>query len=327
MIIFEKRVKEKQVEAAMPAKNGIYTATDLLNMEIKDIPKLWEPFFPSKGLVGLTGSSDCGKSMLLRQLAIAVVLQKDNFLGYPLHTKYGSALYVCTEDDLEGTAANLSSQIGNVDRQKVSNLKFVFDTNDLVKRLDGMLTEMPADVVILDTWSDTFIGNPNSWVDIRQNLSQLKTLYQKHGCLIVIIHHTVKNSEKNAPDKNKLNGSQAIEAKLRSLLELRNGTNADERLLYVLKSNYIPKEYKAEGLLLEINPKRLLFNNTGQKVPIQGFNGNAGKRIYDPTIWVPRMEELRNQELSFDKAWHILVENYGAKEVPGLTWFKNQAVK
>lgn len=312
-----------QKQLAKDIKVNVYTGTDLLNMEIKEIPKLWDPFFPVCGLVGFTGSSDCGKSMFLRQFAIAVSLSQKEFLGYPLRLKYSSAIYVCTEDDVDGVAANMQCQIGNADWNRVSGLRFLFDTQNLNRCLDEMLTKAPADLVVLDVWSDTFSGNPNNWVDVRQNLSPLKELARKHNCLIVLLHHTIKNSEKNAPDKNRLNGSQAIEAKLRSLLELRNGTNNDERLLFVLKSNYMPRGQKEEGMVLKINPKWLLFENTGKKISLSAQSN--GNKAYDPAVWWPRMKELRAAEgLSFEKAQKALADKFGEDSVPGITWFKKQ---
>lgn len=322
--VIETAEAQRQPDRQELSRKEVYSGTDLLNMGIKEIPKLWDPFFPVCGLVGFTGSSDCGKSMFLRQLAIAVSLHQKEFLGYPLRPKHGRGIYVCTEDDVEGIAAILHQQIGNADWKRISSLQFLFDAHDLLKRLDAMLTQAPADIVVIDVWSDIFTGNPNNWVDVRQNLSPLKDLSRRHNCLIVVLHHTTKNSEKNAPDKNKLNGSQAIEAKLRSLLELRNGTNPHERLLFVLKSNYMPREQKEEGLVLQINPKWLLFSNTGRKISLSGANTNVHK-AYDPAVWIPRMEKLRKTNgLSYEKARNTLVEQYGVDEVPGVTWFKNQ---
>ena len=57
------------------------TTADLLSSEFKDIPKLWDPFFPKTGIVSLVGSSDCGKSTLARNLAINIVLGKPSFAG------------------------------------------------------------------------------------------------------------------------------------------------------------------------------------------------------------------------------------------------------
>lgn len=299
----------------------VYSGTDLLNMNIKEIPKLWKPYFPVKGVVGLTGSSDGGKSTLLRQLAIAIALRKPDFIGCPLNIKYGRAIYVCTEDDFEGIAANLHKQAGDVKPEEFSNILFVFESLNVLRQLDEILSTTNVDLVVIDVWSDTYIGNPNSWVDVRQNLSKIKALANKYECLIAIIHHTVKNSEKSAPDKNKLNGSQAIEAKLRCLIELRKGDTVEERVLYVLKNNYMSDDEKSEGLVLQFHKDRLLFTKTDRKVFING--GDGGKK-YDTLKWVQRMTELKMATgFSFDRAREELVGMFAGENVPGVTWFKN----
>jgi hypothetical protein len=127
---------------------GFYSGTELLKMEIMEIPKLWEPFFPARGLAGLTGSSDCGKSMFLRQLAIAVSINDSEFLGFPLHLKHQRALYICTEDDYEGIAALLQKQRGNLEENRLSNLHFLFDTSDLFGKLSRFLEKNRVDLIV-----------------------------------------------------------------------------------------------------------------------------------------------------------------------------------
>lgn len=42
------------------------TAKQLIEMGVTELPMLVEPFFPKVGVAILAGSSDCGKSTLLR---------------------------------------------------------------------------------------------------------------------------------------------------------------------------------------------------------------------------------------------------------------------
>jgi len=320
----KKREPNTQEQNPQPYKT-IFSGEELLNMGITEIPKLWAPFFPIKGVVGLTGSSDCGKSIFCRQMAMAIALGQKDFLGFPLNIRYGSALYVCTEDDYESIAALLSKQAGSIDANSLFNLHFLFESKDLMNQVDAFLGKTKVDLVVLDVWSDTYTGNPNNWVDVRQNLSSIKELASKHDCLIAIMHHTVKNSEKQAPDKAKLNGSQAIEAKLRCLLELRNGEVENERILYTLKANYMSREEKAEGHLLTLNSERLLLVNSGKKVAKSGATGESLGKKYDVDLWVTRMKAVRDEKgLSYDNARKDLVESFSEDEVPSKGWFMNQ---
>ncbi|NPD47616.1 hypothetical protein [Lentimicrobium sp. S6] len=71
----------------------IFSATELLNRDVKEIPQLLEPILPKVGLCGFAGSSDTGKSSFLRQLAISVGLGEPKFLGFKLNAENKKAIY------------------------------------------------------------------------------------------------------------------------------------------------------------------------------------------------------------------------------------------
>lgn len=309
-------------QEARPKEKVFFTATELISMDIEKVPTLWNPFLPLRGLAGLTGSSDTGKSTFLRQLAMSVCTRQKEFLGYPLTVRSGNVLYVSTEDDKETTAASLGIQSAKAAKEKFQNLHFLFDCMDLIPKMETYLKSNPTDLVILDVWSDTFIGNPNSWVDIRQNLNKIKHIADTQNTLILILHHSVKNSEKSNPDKAKLNGSQALEAKLRSLLELRNGKQFNERVMYVLKNNSMPRDIKEQGLILNLDDKTRLFSYSGEKVSISQNTDNSNGVKYDREVWVPRMMALRKEDLSYEDARNQLLTVHKDESIPSLTWFK-----
>lgn len=89
------------------------TGEMLLNQKIEEIPCLVEPFLQQTGLACLAGSSDTGKSSLLRQLAVSVAAGKDDFLGFKLNSTQKSCIYVTTEDLQRETAYLLNRQSGN----------------------------------------------------------------------------------------------------------------------------------------------------------------------------------------------------------------------
>jgi hypothetical protein len=64
-----------------------------------------------------------------------------------------------------------------------------------------------------------------------------------------LIHHNNKGSKDNNPDKMNLNGSQAIEAKLRALLEIRE-INDNEKQLSIVKGNYNSSETKNRRIII-----------------------------------------------------------------------------
>ena len=123
------------------------TGEMLLNRNIRVIPTLLNPLLPKSGLVCLAGSSDTGKSALLRQLSMSVSAGLKTFLGMRLNTEHRSSIYVSTEDDETANAYLIARQ--NIDLklspQSLTGLRFMFDSEDVVTELDQRLTAHPAD--------------------------------------------------------------------------------------------------------------------------------------------------------------------------------------
>src|SRR5690349_13078408 len=146
-----KDFQEKKNERIGEMAYKIITGTDLLNMKEEEIPHLWYPFIPSMGLTALVGSSDVGKSSLLRQLAAAVALKKSEFLGFKLNAKHGRALYFSTEDSKIATSVALKRQIGqDVKPEDLGNLGFILNDDKAYNLISARLKENKHDLVIID---------------------------------------------------------------------------------------------------------------------------------------------------------------------------------
>lgn len=323
VVIVKANTKESPPQTPAILKKWM-SGEELLKLNIKEVPKLWDPFLVNVGLVGISGPSESGKSTLMRELAIAIANKKKSFLGYKLNARHNRAYAVLTEDGRLQTSANLNkSYAQDAENNLLANIFFLFDVEMLVKDLDEKLTSAPADLVIIDAWSDTFTGNINSLVDVRQDLNQLSKLAEKHECTIAIIHHNGKNSEKQTPDKNKLNGSQAIEAKLRCLLELRKGDSDNERVLSIVKSNYLSEKVKGISIILNHDPERHVFLNSGKTLDKSSLNEKIKISEYSVDLWVPRMLSYRNKfGTSYKDSVTALKKFYPNDSVPGETWFK-----
>jgi energy-coupling factor transporter ATP-binding protein EcfA2 len=303
-------------------------ANFLKHLNILEIPKLWNPIFPQIGVVGIIGPSDVGKSTFAKQLAIAIVSKETDFLGNPLNPKRCSVLYVSPEDGEEAVSSIMNKQAkDSVNDKNLTNLHFLFDGSQALEDIDEMLTEKPCDLVIIDPWSDVFFGNTNHLTEVRQNVSQFRELAVKHSTLILLIHHTSKNAEKYEPNKNRSNGSQGFEAKLRSLIDLREGKGDDERLLTIVKSNYLSKEIKKQAMVLNLDSETLLFSNTGKKQMISSPNEKNTK--YDKEVWLKRYTAIKSEfsTLSIEDIIGKLEKIYEGESVPRPTWFKENLKK
>ena len=126
---------------AIDGYKGMYDAFELYNLEIDNVPKLLDPFFQKVGLASLVGTSDSGKSTFLRQLSLSIVLQKETFIGCKLNCKSNKVIYVSTEDDSNSVSAAIRKQIqylmvqeNNLDFNLLKNLKFIFNTENLLDK-------------------------------------------------------------------------------------------------------------------------------------------------------------------------------------------------
>ena len=271
------------------------SAMKLLNMGIENIPCIVEPFLQKVGLACIAGSSDTGKSSLLRYLCMCVVSGKTEFLGFPIHSERKRAIYVSTEDDETAIAFLLRKQNKDIqiEPSNLDGLRFVFDTENILQTLDGMLTKQPADIVCIDAFTDLYGRSMNESNQVRGFLNDYSQLAQKHKCLVLFLHHCGKRTEELMPSKHNLLGSQAFEAKMRLVMELRSDM-ADTGLkhLCIVKGNYLPATEKNESYHLRFTDN-MTFINTGDRTPIENLvKTDDKKQKYE------RISELRSQGLT-----------------------------
>jgi RecA-family ATPase len=299
------------VAAPTSTNNGIYTLGELLDRPASEVPLLIAPFLQQQGVAMLAGSSDTGKSSFLRQLALAVVLENPTFLGFPIHALHHSAICVSTEDGDDAIAPLLKKQLSGqtIPNGACDRLRFVFNTDFLPMTLDKLLTQRPADVVIVDALGDLFEGNLNQSNEVRRFVATYSALAKKHKCLVLFMHHTGKRTEEQKPSKNNLLGSQGIEAKMRVVLELRlDRRNSQLRHLCILKGNYLPQELKNSSYVLHFD-ENLVFHNTNER---RSFNellkrpDENTSRSNEDALWEQARQYL-DEGHSFERTAAMLV--------------------
>lgn len=259
----------KEIDA-LSESNPEITGMDLLLQEIEEIDCLVAPILQRVGLACLGGSSDTGKSSILRQLAIEIVTGKKDFLGFNLNPIHHSVIYVSTEDLQRETAFLLKKQATGYGPELLKGLRFVFETEDLYNELDKRLTAAPADAIIMDCLADAYGGDLKDTQKIRIFLHKYQQLAQKHMCLILFLHHTSKRTEDLIPSKNNLLSGQGLEAKMRIVIELRiDHIIPMLRHFCIVKGNYLPARYKRDSFVLKFDEATFSFNNTGDRTPFE----------------------------------------------------------
>ena len=289
-----------EVEEIIPIKNNNFFVSGevLLQMGITDIPYLVDPLLPQAGVVSVAGSSDIGKSSFLRQLGCAIATKRPEFLGYTISARYNRVIYVSTEDDKSAMAYLLHKQnIDGLAPSEYKNISFVFDTDNLVQKLDAELKSNPADCVIIDTFTDIYGGDMNVSNKVRNFLTSYSTLANRHSCLFIFLHHTGKRTEDLAPSKNNLLGSQGFEAKMRLVIELRKDkTIPEHRHMCIVKGNYLPAEFKEQSYKLYFDDN-MRFSNTGERVPFDRLINNTADDLSSRPEYIEAVR-LRNEGMS-----------------------------
>ncbi|MBS1685804.1 MAG: AAA family ATPase [Bacteroidetes bacterium] len=243
------------------------TAPDLLDESDEDMPFLIEGLLHAKGLACLAGSSDTGKSAILRQLAEDICAGAGHFLHFPLHTQHRSVIYVSTEDGRDATRSILRRQTRRYGEKKLHGLRFIFHTEDLLTTLSRNLSVKPADLVIIDCFSDVYTHDLKDTHKIREFLKDYFELADERGCCILFLHHTGKRTEDLLPSKNNFLGGQGFEAKMRLGIELRRDQHRPQhRHLCLVKGNYLPDLDKTHSHVLAFCPDTLTFTVTGERV-------------------------------------------------------------
>jgi len=283
-IFMEQNIQQSIEQPKM--QNSLFTsAEDLLNMNIEEIPCLVEPFLQKIGLACISGTSDAGKSSFLRQLCMCVASGKSHFLDFEIKAKHNRAIFVSTEDDKQATAFCLRKQNKDLELEhsKLKGLEFIYDTENLLVELDKKLTANPADIVVIDAFSDLYANEMNQSNRVRAFLNSYLQLAIKHECLMLFLHHTGKGKQDLEPHKDNMLGSQGIEAKMRLVIELKaDKSNVHLRHLCIVKGNYLPKEYKSESFQL-LFTDNMTFEDTGERIPFENLAkvDDAGVQKYE----------------------------------------------
>ncbi|WP_290798216.1 AAA family ATPase [Flavihumibacter sp. UBA7668] len=274
------------------------TAFDILNDPNNYDSNLVDGLIPSEGITFLVGESEVGKSLFAFQLAMAVALGRDNFVGLKLDPTQNRAMYITTEDG----AGQLKKRISlyNIDPAEQPLLNNLFIVNeelrDLPSNLEKFAQQLPLGLIILDVFSDHFNGDLNNTISVRNYLKPFKKLSNKFKVPIIMVHHKNKSAQKEDSGKQGILGSQAIESASRSVIDLRfDPDNDDYRILRILKGNNYSQVQKKIGYQLEVNPISLAFEFTGTQLDLK--KGKPTGKSNDAQL-LSRVVELEQEGLS-----------------------------
>ena len=200
---------------------------------------------PSNGLAAIFGPSGSGKTFVALDLLMAVACQTDWF-GYKV--KNAPVIYI----GLEGKSGiNNRIQAWRIKNPTLNpaNFKVILNKLDLRKIADvdalalAIKNEnMAAGVVVIDTLNQATPGaDENSSIDMGIAISHLQHLQELLGGLVLIIHHTGKNTAQG------LRGHSSLKAALDANIEVIGG----DKRSWLLEKSKDGEDGKSFGFRLE----------------------------------------------------------------------------
>ena len=297
-----KENQEMEIDLSnIPNVNG----KELLGNELDEIPKLIDPIFHRVGLAALIGSSDTGKSSLLRELCVCVVTGKE-FIGWKVEPIHKRAYYVSTEDDKMAISYLLKKQNEDygLEPKDLENLVYIFETDNLLLRLEKELQKNRADLVVIDAFADVFTGQLYETNRVRAFLNDYSQLAQKYGCLVIFLHHTNKRSDNLEPSKHNALGSQGFEAKMRLMIELKaDNQTVNQKHFCIVKGNYLSHQFKTHSFDLQFTDN-LTFKNLSTRTHYELLNKDKERietvRYEYDEIMKMKSEGLTHKEIGLE---------------------------
>jgi hypothetical protein len=200
---------------------------------------------PSSGLAAIYGPSGSGKTFLALDLIMAIACQADWF-GHKV--KNAPVVYV----GLEGKGGiNNRIQAWRIKNPKLTptNFKIILDNFDLMNKVNVaelaqaiIAAQMYQGVIVIDTLNQASpAADENSSQDMGVIIKHLKLLQEMTGGLVLIIHHTGKNTSQG------LRGHSSLKAALDANIEV---VGSDKRS-WLLEKSKDGEDGKCFGFRLE----------------------------------------------------------------------------
>lgn len=224
--------EQQEDQAARVARiKSLFLSPEALRAWAKERPREWivEGLLPTRAVVFVTGvEKEAGKSSFVWSL-VGQAERGGDFLNRTLPKVRAVVL---TEED----RSDLEEKLGAFGITEAITLpqERVFDESmeDTVTAAAEVVRESGAKIVVIDTFAAfaQLEGDAESKSGVAQLLKPLRRLAREEGVLVLVIHHTSKNSEAQGIRRNR--GSTALTGIVEGSLEVRaSGSEGNERTL------------------------------------------------------------------------------------------------
>lgn len=183
--------------------------TDFLKQDYPPLEYYTEGILQKEGRTIISASTNTGKSFFLQNLALAIATGHDKFLGR-FCIKGGRVLYL----DYEMGKSALQERFRKMCTSSVADnlfVKYISSFNLLDKKDQNMLeiwlSELKADVLIIDPVGDAWQGDENDKKEVASVTSYLNALKDRFSTSILISHHWRKLNKDNKRGGEMASGS------------------------------------------------------------------------------------------------------------------------
>lgn len=202
---------------------------------------------PSSGLAAIYGPSGSGKTFLALDLMMAVACQ-NNWFGHKV--KNVPVVYVGLEGK-GGINNRIKAWRTKNPNLNPSNFKIILNNFDLMKQcdVDALVQaiiddEMHQGLIVIDTLNQASpSADENSSKDMGTIIKNLKGLQETTGGLVLIVHHTGKNTAQG------LRGHSSLKAALDANIEVTGG----DKKSWLLEKSKDGEDGKSFGFRLEVH--------------------------------------------------------------------------
>lgn len=278
-----------------------FTLEEILQCNFDKVPFLVEGLIPDECISLIVGESDLGKSTLHTQLSLSIVSGCNTFLGREINAKHQRVLIVSTEEGIRGIGERIEKQCKVIqpDQDAAKRLIVLTSSSDIVNKIKKELRLNPVDLVIVDAFSDVYLGDMNISNKVRAFFNAYADIIREFKCAIVFITHVGKSREGFSLHKNQVLGSVGIVDKARQVIMMsREKYSSTNRQLTIIKANYVSEEEKKKALILKFNAEFRTFEVSEEK-EVKNINKTPGDLIYQE--FLAEVKRLRDQGLNYNK--------------------------
>ncbi len=218
-------------------------------------PPAWiiKGVLPQADLAVLFGESGSGKSFAALDMAVDIAM------GTPWRgkiTRTGRVVYVAAEgaggfrNRLKAIAAQRGLELDDIPIGVIADVPNMLEKSDALDVAKAIHAAGGADLVIMDTWAQVTSGaNENSGEDMGRALAHCKGIKRATGALVLLVHHSGKDSSKGARGWSGLRAAADVE------LEVIRNDNARSITVTKLKDGEDGAEFafRLENVVLGID--------------------------------------------------------------------------